>query len=348
MPDAQRVEPVFRGEAEGADVIHRLPDAAARHLRRLRELRDALHAEYVVVQQHVDDALHVFRRAKQHFDEIDRAADAGNLTKSREEIQTKPDGTTARVLIRELDVARLERERETLRRAEADLEHQRDRRHAVEFRWSEAAALVRRCEEWAAKQRRFIEAGIHAPKLKAGVGPAQAVEDLRIDLCHLESDLERVKNAPRLIAEMKEDARREVDALTARGTPDVAALLEPGGRIFWPTTRVEIGTFNAAGDAQHGGCSVVDTAALLAWLSGDVLLAKVEAAIDALADPTNALSAADRAHDIAEIHKDMVLLQRREEALIRLVEQSHGTLQRRGDMHPAACLALRDLTIQEG
>jgi hypothetical protein len=177
-------------------------------------------------------------------------------------------------------------------------------------------------------------------KPKKGESLESAIDRFRKRLRELAADRDAVAAAMLPAADAKAAARRQIEALAARGAPDLTRLLEvPGAEIAWPTTFERIQAY-AANGAGAGGVASVDAVALVAWLCKDQMIAAAAAEIDALAgDESAALSAEERAERIAAIEAEILAVERDE---CDLVEQSNGTIIHRDDVDPRALLRLAD------
>ena len=179
-----------------------------------------------------------------------------------------------------------------------------------------------------------------APSPQKRETPTDAVERCRRRLRELDADRHKVASAPWHSAQAKERARAEIDALAARGKPDVMSLVESQAElIYWrerPFSDVIIAgrLVSASGDPS--------ALPLLFWLHRDAIVAKIEAQINEVADDANALTAEQRTEQIGEIERDRLAVQREEEYWIGKAIDVGMTILRRPDADPRAVLGLAD------
>ena len=179
-----------------------------------------------------------------------------------------------------------------------------------------------------------------APSPQKRETPTDAVERCRRRLRELDAERHRVSSAPWHSAEAKRRARAEIDALAARGQPNVMPLIESRDEtIYWAErlyTDTVIGgrMISAVGDPQ--------ALPLLFWLHRDAVVAKIEAQIDEIADDQNALTKEQRAEQIGEIDRDRLAIQRDEEHWVSKAIEDGMTMLRRPEADPRALLGLDD------
>lgn len=117
--------------------------------------------------------------------------------------------------------------------------------------------------------------------------------------------------------EAKQLLRSQIEALAAKGRPEVAPLFY-GLEFGFNTTLL---TTNGAGHHPHVSVvSVPDTLALLIYVHKEALLAKLDAEIDAQAEDENALSREQRAAKVRQLETDLLNLQRQEESIVCALE----------------------------
>ena len=179
-----------------------------------------------------------------------------------------------------------------------------------------------------------------AAKLKKGETAADAVARLRGEIDELRADLHAARTAPIPPAEAKAAARRQIEALTARGKPDARHLAEAALDISWPTVGAG-GYLTVPSTGAHVGGTVdaPDGIGVLAWLFKDQMIAAVEAEIDEINDGIGALGAEERRTREGEILAALLDAERAEEGII---EQGAGAISRRPDADPRAVLGLAD------
>jgi hypothetical protein len=184
----------------------------------------------------------------------------------------------------------------------------------------------------------FAYIGMVEPKLKASYTIDAAIEDRRRRRRELIEDLKQVKAAPWHSAIAKERLRAEIDALAKDGTPDCAPLIDRNGNVRWPTSQ----TFVRSGGAGLASIDLLNPVAAMAWLFRDQIVAALDLQIDSLADDQNALTQQQRAEKESEIGRDILFVEREEEALIRIASGKGMAILRRVDADPRAVLGLAD------
>jgi hypothetical protein len=178
--------------------------------------------------------------------------------------------------------------------------------------------------------------------------PRQAVEQARREIARLRADLREIEAAPHPSDVVKMRARQAIEALAARGRPDVDVMVAHGETApAWPTLslRVNLSASVANPEAAHpiiglGHAQHADTLALMAWLHQDAFIAKLEAEIEEQSDDARALTDEARASRVAEIKSAILAAEREEEAVIRLTERDGSELERRVDADPRAVLSI--------
>ncbi|MFN4273936.1 MAG: hypothetical protein ACK4F5_14095 [Aliihoeflea sp.] len=170
------------------------------------------------------------------------------------------------------------------------------------------------------------------PDLKPGTdGYAGLVERYRGEARRLEAERQEVQLAPMTAEEVKRKVLIEIEELAARGAPYVAGAAEPyvdhgGGRvqaprigIGWPTQRLT--GLEPSADAPGRTPSVVDTAALTAWLFKDKLIEALEADIDAAYETTDGIDTHERGKRIRALSRQVAQAERLEaEATWKAIE----------------------------
>jgi hypothetical protein len=234
-----------------------------------------------------------------------------------------------------------------IERSKAEASHYGELAEARHAAWTNIAQLVTALEKYLSSCAHGIAAfeGEVEPKLKRNDSLTEAIEQRRRRLRELRADLRRIAAAPYPSVTAKEVLRAHVTALAERGAPDLLPLIEEG--------RPEIGgPVNHRFEEVHGTAQgslpvrgsvrfpVPDLLSLLAWLDPDRLIARLEAAIDELADDDNALTDDQRTEARTQVTNDMLAVEREEEALVCRAEAENLTVQRRPDCDPRAVLGL--------
>jgi hypothetical protein len=138
--------------------------------------------------------------------------------------------------------------------------------------------------------------------------------------------------------------REQVEALAARGEPDVSVLVERGANIVWPTTQVQVTIYNAQPGAV-GYASMPDMLAIEAWRSREAIIKQLTALIDAESDDKAALSQTDRELRTAEVMGDLLAVERDESALVWSAMAQSLPVEHRADCDPLAILGCRLVTV---
>ena len=173
------------------------------------------------------------------------------------------------------------------------------------------------------------------PKPSGAKGWDGALQKVRDDLSRIDADAHSVRTAPLPSDEAKVAARQHVKELAEKSRPDVRNLVELGRGIEWP--RHGIRDIGGLGNAN---AALPDSRGLLAWLHTDTMVAALEREIDAVADDGQAIGADERAKRLAQIAKDKLAAERREEAVITAAAQAGTALERRPDADPRAVLGI--------
>ena len=222
-----------------------------------------------------------------------------------------------------------------------------ERQTATQDRWSAVwqvrGQVVQAVEQW-------IRARPHGTTLEVvetDVRPAKSVTILdaiareRGLAKELAAKRDDIACRPRPAADCKRRAREIVDDAMARGTIDVASLVQHFRDFAFPTrlARVDIigGTDRPAVGLAHDS---QDGIALVAWLFKDVLIKKLDAAIDA-SDTTGALSHEARERASAEIMVALMEVERRECTLVWRAKADNLPCEFRRDCAPLAILGCR-------
>ena len=208
-------------------------------------------------------------------------------------------------------------------------------------------ALVASLESYINRRGRsvFEIVQVAAPALQKGQSLASAIEARRRRLRELDADLKSAETAPWPSSITKKLAREQLARLSERGRPDVFALVERCEPIGWPLLPMTSASLD-----QRQGLVVptmaltelmrVDTAGLIAWAIGPMLLAGIDREIDELSDDKKALTAEQRKERKDQILADKLDTEREEESLIELAEKDGVQVPRRSDADPRAVLGI--------
>lgn len=178
------------------------------------------------------------------------------------------------------------------------------------------------------------------PELRKGETPADAIERARFRIRELNADAHRVRSAPWPVAQAKQRARREIEEYARVGAPNCLQMVEaPNLPIGWKRPFI--------GDHVIGGRVVSvegapDATALIFWLHRDLIIARIDAALDAIADDEHALTLAQRSEQMAVIERDKLAIEREEEAAIIAAGAAGLVILRRPDCDVRAVLGLSD------
>ena len=180
---------------------------------------------------------------------------------------------------------------------------------------------------------------------KAGRSLRKAVEAQRAERLRLNEELDQTRRMPQHSSETKAAIRQQVEALAARGAPDVLRSVELGVPLAWPVVPQHFLTvLGFTTGSPVGGRAAVpaapDTLALFTWLHRDALLARLEAEVDELSDDEGALTEAERAEREAGLLAAILACERAEEAIISLAEAQGTEIARRERADPRAILGL--------
>ncbi len=173
---------------------------------------------------------------------------------------------------------------------------------------------------------------------RRGETVAQALARTREEIAQLRAELHRIASAPLTSVEAKAAIRREIEALAEAAAPDVGPTLEGQG-IRWPGPRAL--AYAGSETTVWGESRHLDVRGLLAWLMKGPVLTRLEADLDAIADDANALSTVQRRAEDARVRREMLALERIEEALIEATSPSLA-IPRRPTADPRAVLGLAD------
>ena len=296
----------------GIDVADRLPEKAAAKLRKLRgEAADLV-------------ALHMlpYRQAQERRDALSA-------------IETRITELTQRTkLLFQHPLVVAEKEKaDKLRNEISDLNMLADMRRA---RSAPAMHLVQALEAYAESlgRRTVTMAPEHsAPKLGRGETIWSAVDGTRARIEALKAEMRATRHAPIPSREAKELARQYVAMLAERGTIDTLPLIEAGRFPILPVD------FNGPATSPT---PPVDTVGMMAFLFRDQFLAALEREISINADDSSALTATERNERMDRLGRELLALERQEEALIVHGAENHQPIERRPDADPRAVLGLSD------
>jgi hypothetical protein len=166
-----------------------------------------------------------------------------------------------------------------------------------------------------------------------GEAPATAVERLRAERASLMADFREVKASPVTAAEARAIVTAQVDELAASGAPSTLSTIEAGIPFTWPRSINDGARRTISGE-------VPSTLPFICWLARDLLVERLCAEVDELADDSRALVASMRGYRENELLTQMLALERAEVAAIEHAEQSGVTIEYRSDCDLRAVLGL--------
>ena len=131
--------------------------------------------------------------------------------------------------------------------------------------------------------------------------------------------------------------------MAQRAEPNVSGLIEHAdGEIAFPKPLLRSQVHNVPqAPAAVAYAEAVDPVALAAWLFGDALIKRLDAAIDAEADDKNAMTPEAREKAEAVVMADLLSVSRDEAALVWIAQSEMLPVEHRADCSPLALLGLR-------
>jgi hypothetical protein len=201
-------------------------------------------------------------------------------------------------------------------------------------------ALSGRLERFAKALRAPVAAG---PVVKLAQRKGESLVDmvarLRAELAELKADRREVEAAPRTASETKVAIAEQIDELARQGEPDVLGCIEAGIPVTWPRIVTDPRTSPAAG-GLHGSVH------LLCWLARDLLVERLCASVDELADDSHSLDVATRGYRLAKITEKTLMTERQEAEAIWAALAAGITIEFRADADVRAVLALADNVVE--
>jgi hypothetical protein len=166
-----------------------------------------------------------------------------------------------------------------------------------------------------------------------------AIEGRRRRGRELKADLHRVRSAPWPSSIAKKKMRERIEQLAETGAPRADAAIETDQPVTFPTRTYQVQVLNADPSAV-GFVELPDALGLFAWLYRDALIAALDREIDGCADDPNALTAEQRRKAEAEIHADLLAIEREECALVEVAQSQGLSADYRIDCNPRAILGI--------
>jgi hypothetical protein len=179
-----------------------------------------------------------------------------------------------------------------------------------------------------------------APTLAKNETIAGAVDKLRSRIAGFRAEERTAANAPKTAADAKQIVRAQIAKIAEAGKIDPFDAIEAGR----PLKFAEVVLQNGAGNWTR----IPDAFSTFAWLFKDQIIARLEAEVDAKADDSAALDDETRAARIAEARREILSLEREEEAMVTLARSTGLAFQRRADADPRAILGLADSLPEPG
>jgi hypothetical protein len=177
-------------------------------------------------------------------------------------------------------------------------------------------------------EHRFVslESAPPAPvELKPGETVSAAIANVRMEIADLGRALAKVKLAPLPVGDRQELVDQYVVELIRRGRPHVSVQRD----------RLKV-------ECRGDMFVAEDVLALLAWAAPEPLARSLDREVAALPLPlqVDAMPANERIQRVAEIEEQLLILERREEALIERAAADDLDILRRGDASPLAVLGV--------
>lgn len=305
-----------------------LPEGSLAKLEAMREDRDAAISRVRSISEKIKEAMRVRRAIEKEKGDLTGEWAMGNLQRRT------PTGRGGYTLTNGHDT--LTQIDEALEKQNAEIAALRAKEEAASKASQAVFGPLQAIEDWiedyAGAEFKTFDA---TPKMKrkASEDWSATAKRLRDEVAELQAERHRVASAPIPADEAKAAMRREIEALAEAGMPDVGRCLE-GHSIRWPTKKLL---------GANGGLLVfdfLDVQALVAWLDRDRLIARLEDEIDAMADPAEALTDAQRQKEDARLRAEVLRVEREEEAAISAAAAEGTTIPRRRNADPRAVLEL--------
>lgn len=214
---------------------------------------------------------------------------------------------------------------------ETDIADVQARKELRDQKAGTASGLVKACEDYALDHLLKQPAALHNEMVLAkpakGESAAMALDRIRNTIADVKSDIADVSSASVPATVAKQIIRDHIAPLAAAGRIDVSdTLRRGGGKVVWPGTR------NLHQD--------FDLQAVLAYLFEDLIIAKLEAEVDALAD-NGGMTDAECSTKLRALSAKLLDLERQEEEMFRLAESEGFFVTRcKGvDVRALLCLA---------
>lgn len=309
MPDPNEDHNAIRAAARICvpdDLADLLPEEAAARLKAWREQRSDAHAAYLVTQINWTEA---YQHKNQAAGRVAILTDFGAAGRAGNGSIYPDDNPSVIDAKRQHD------------KATAAFNEINARRETLVQRHAGTGRLVDTCERYLDETAARGGYALH-PSVKA----KGTIDAARAEIARVRADIARILNAPIHSTTVKAAVRDEIERLAARGRPNVAHLFQGAGSLSWPQTKARVNvdglvvahsvTGLESRIVGRASAETPDTLALLAWMHKDALLAAFDRDISAIADDPAALSAEERASQLAKAKADLLAAERIEVALI--------------------------------
>lgn len=183
--------------------------------------------------------------------------------------------------------------------------------------------------------------------VKGEAGVLDQIEGRRRRVRELAATKHTIESAPRSSAWAKQKVRADIAALAERGAIDPSNVVEHGGELVWPMTRLSSEVY---GGQERGlaFAQVPDVLAIIAYLHHDALLAAIDREVMACADDKAALTDDEREVRLAEVMGDLLSVEREECTLIWRAMDEGLPATFRPDCNPLAILSCALITRPNG
>jgi hypothetical protein len=214
--------------------------------------------------------------------------------------------------------------------------------------WRKASTLLAHIERSLRERPAGTELlAYDGPEFKVGKEPLpDQIAKLRRRIAALKEEIDVAEIAPYPSGHCKAQMRLQVDALCARGTPDLTQLLLFDGQIGWPMMNLRTQIMNVDAPAAIDFSEAPDLA-LAVWANRDQIIAKLDAEIDRTVDDKAALSPEDRQRRIPDLQQQLLDVERHEARILHLAREQDLPVEHRSDVNYLAFLGLMLVTAPQ-
>ncbi|RUW19604.1 hypothetical protein [Mesorhizobium sp. M1E.F.Ca.ET.041.01.1.1] len=332
------------------NVSAKLPEAARAKLAAMIEARDDTKALQESSWRKYTTTLNKHEQAQAEVERLQRALDEGLLYVETEIPSRNPAAPHG--VRRTPDNARINEAKSRLAKITEEMERLQAQDHTRSQAWQSLDRMVSRIEAYI----RGLPPGtaIIAAPSKPAKRPASlsaSIETVRSTIAKLKADLRDIETAPVPSADAKAIAKQWVDSQAEMARPRVHGLLDGGGQIEFPRQGniVEASVILPTAQGVSRGYSwSVDPVGLQCWLTPELVIARLEAEIDEVADDARSLDDASRERRHDEISARLFEAECEEERLIETAIADGVAVARRVDADVRAILQLSgDLPAEE-